>query len=66
MKKNTLIFGGTKGIGKVIAKHLKLRGDNIINFARSISENKNIKIDLSNNYHSQFLKKINYIKKLII
>ncbi len=66
MKKNTLIFGGTKGIGLVIAKYLKSRGDNIINFARSVSENKkNIKIDLSNELSiASSLKKINYIKKI--
>ena len=66
MKKNTLIFGGTKGIGQVIAKRLKSRGDNVINFARSISENKkNIKIDLSNELSiANSLKKINYIKKI--
>ena len=66
MKKNTLIFGSTKGIGSVIAKHLKSRGDNIINFSRTVSENKkNIKIDLSNELSIvKSLKKINYIKKI--
>ena len=42
MKKNTLIFGGTKGIGLVIKKHLDLRGDNIINFSRTIKKIKKI------------------------
>ena len=66
MKKNTLIFGGTRGLGLVIAKHLKSRGDNIFNFARLISENKkNIKVDLSNESSiANSLKKINYIKKI--
>jgi 3-oxoacyl-[acyl-carrier protein] reductase len=66
MKKNTLIFGGTKGIGLVVAKYLKLRGDNIIHFSRNVSENKkNIKIDLSNELSiANSLKKINYIKKI--
>ena len=62
MKKNTLIFGGTRGIGLVIKKHLDLRGDNIINFSRTIKENKkNIKIDLSNELSIN-----NSLKKLII
>ena len=66
MKKNTLIFGGTRGIGLVIKKHLDLRGDNIINFSRTIKENKkNIKIDLSNELSiNNSLKKINYIKRI--
>ena len=63
-----MIFGGTKGIGLVIKRHLDLRGDNIINFSRTIKENKkNIKIDLSNELSiNNSLKKINYIKRITI
>ena len=53
-KKNTLIIGGSKGIGGVISKYLKKRGDKIYTISRNISENnKNIKLDLSNNENIQ-------------
>ena len=35
MKKISLVVGGTKGIGKVIVKKLKKRGDKIYTLSRS-------------------------------
>jgi NAD(P)-dependent dehydrogenase (short-subunit alcohol dehydrogenase family) len=34
MKKLSIIFGGTKGIGSVISKSLKIRGDKVITISR--------------------------------
>ena len=49
-KKNSLIIGGSKGIGSIISKYLRKRGDKIYTISRNSSENKkNIKLDLSNN-----------------
>ena len=46
-KKTSLIIGGTKGIGSVIAKKLKLRGDDIYVFSRNGNNRlKNLKLDL--------------------
>ena len=40
MKKTSIIIGGTKGIGSVISKHLKLRGDLTYTVSRNNSDNK--------------------------
>ena len=49
VKKNTLIFGSTRGIGKVIFNVLKKDNHNILSFSRKkiVSNKKNIQIDLS-------------------
>jgi NAD(P)-dependent dehydrogenase (short-subunit alcohol dehydrogenase family) len=41
MKKNSLIIGGHRGIGRVIFDTLKKRGDNIFSISRSKFDNKN-------------------------
>ena len=47
MKKISIIIGGTKGIGSVISKHLKLRGDLAYTVSRNNSDNKfNLKCDV--------------------
>ena len=44
----SIIFGGTKGIGKVISKTLSKRGDSVITASRKISKKKShLSIDLS-------------------
>ena len=49
IENKTLIFGATRGIGKVVTKHLKKNGHKIIQFSRNKSKkNHNIQIDLSN------------------
>ena len=46
-KKTSLIIGGTKGIGSVITKKLKLRDDDIFVFSRNGNNKlKNLKLDL--------------------
>ena len=63
-KKKSIIIGGTKGIGSVIAKILKLRGDEIYTFSRNgKNKSKNLKLDLlnedqiKNNFTKNFKKK---------
>ena len=43
---NTIVVGGTKGIGKVISNILKKRGDNLITISRNSKHQNNINIDL--------------------
>ena len=63
MKKISLIIGGTKGIGSVITKTLKKRGDKIITVSRSKLKNTNhISLDLNdlaniNSIKQKFFKK---------
>ena len=46
-KKTSFIIGGTKGIGSVITKKLKLRDDDIFVFSRNgNNKSKNLKLDL--------------------
>jgi len=46
-KKTSIIIGGTKGIGSVITKKLKLRGDDIFVFSRNKNNRlKSIQLDL--------------------
>lgn len=49
MKKNSVIIGGSRGIGLSILKKLKLRKDKVVNISRSGSKytQYNIKLDLS-------------------
>ena len=48
-KKKTIVIGGTKGIGSVITKILKLRGDEIYTFSRNGKNTlKNLQLDLLN------------------
>ncbi len=49
MKNNSLIIGGTKGIGKVISEVLGKRGDNIYTASRNSKNKNNINLDLLNN-----------------
>lgn len=47
MKKTSIVIGGTKGIGSVISKYLKLRGDLTYTVSRNNSDNKfNLKCDI--------------------
>ena len=48
MKKNSVIIGGSRGIGLSILKKLKLRKDKVVNISRSGSKytQYNIKLDL--------------------
>ena len=49
IENKTLIFGATRGIGKIVTRHLKKNGHKIIQFSRNKSKkNHNIQIDLSN------------------
>ena len=41
MSKNTLIFGGTRGIGKVISEYLNEKQYNVITFSRQQINNSN-------------------------
>ena len=48
-KKNTLIIGGTKGIGKAISTKLRSRGDQVFTFSRSgNNKSNNFKLNLLN------------------
>ena len=40
-KQRTIVFGGTKGIGKTISKVLRYRGDFVITASRSKSNKEN-------------------------
>lgn len=65
-KKTSIIIGGTKGIGSVITKKLKSRGDNIFVFSRNGNNKlKNLKLDLldKGQIEKTFLK--NFSKKKI-
>ena len=59
MKKNSVIIGGSRGIGLSILKKLKLRKDNVINISRSQTKyaNLNIKLDLSDLNNLEKIKK---------
>ena len=47
-KKISIVIGGSKGIGKSIAKELKKRGDKVFILSRSVKNNKtNIRIDIT-------------------
>ena len=49
MRKTSIVVGGTKGIGCVISKHLKLRGDLTYTVSRNNSnKNFNLKCDIMN------------------
>lgn len=65
MKKLSIIFGGTKGIGSVITQHLKTRGDNVITVSRSKKNIKNhFAIDIQNEKEFKTLKKTIGSKKI--
>ena len=52
MKKTSLIFGGTKGIGWEISKTLVKRGDKVIVASRNIKNSKKIiSVDLEDLMH---------------
>ena len=47
-KKISIVIGGSKGIGKSIAKELKKRGDKVFILSRSVKNDKtNIRIDIT-------------------
>ncbi len=62
MKKTSLIIGGTKGIGSVILKKLKKRGDKILTLSRSKLKKSNhlicdMSLDIDEKYIIKFIKK---------
>ena len=62
MKKTSLIIGGTKGIGSVISKKLKKRGDKILTLSRSKLKKSNhlicdMSLDIDEKYFIKFIKK---------
>ena len=65
-QKKSIVFGGTKGIGKIISKSLKERNDEVLIVSRNVKKNDGEKIDLSNideieYYLDLILKKINLL-----
>ena len=58
-KNNSLIVGGTKGIGKVISSVLEKRGDNIFTVSRNTRKKNNITLDLLSN-KQQICKQLEY------
>ena len=58
-KNNSLIVGGTKGIGKVISSVLEKRGDNIFTVSRNTRKKNNITLDLLSN-KEQICKQLEY------
>ena len=66
-KKKSIIIGGTNGIGSVIAKILKLRGDEIYTFSRNgKNKSKNLKLDLLNEDQIKNTFTKNFKKKKLI
>ena len=60
MKKTSIVIGGTKGIGSVISKSLKKRGDLTFIISRNKLDNKNFfKCDINSNLELSILKKKN-------
>ena len=58
MKKTSIVIGGTKGIGSVISKSLKKRGDLTFIISRNKLDNKNFfKCDINSNLELNILKK---------
>tara|TARA_Y100000816_G_C26050780_1_gene550903 strand:- start:352 stop:1056 length:705 start_codon:yes stop_codon:yes gene_type:complete len=58
MKKTSIVIGGTKGIGSVIAKYLKLRGDITYTVSRNNSnKNYNLRCDIQKDIDLENLKK---------
>ena len=58
MKKTSIIIGGTKGIGSVISKSLKKRGDLTFIISRNKLDNKNFfKCDINSKFELNILKK---------
>ena len=50
-KKISLVVGGSRGIGRVIAHTLKRRGDKVYVLSRKIKDfDKNIKVDLTDEF----------------
>ena len=65
MKKISLIIGGTKGIGSVITKTLKKRGDKIITISRSkLKKTNHISLDLNDLVNINSIKKKFFKKKI--
>jgi len=65
MKKTSLIFGGTKGIGWEISKTLVKRGDKVIVASRNIKNSKKIiSVDLEDHIQDESFIKKNRIKKI--
>ena len=58
MKKTSIVVGGTKGIGGVISKHLKLRGDLTYTISRNNSnKNFDLKCDIMSDLDLAVIKK---------
>ena len=65
-KKNTLIIGGTKGIGKAISTKLRSRGDQVFTFSRSgNNKSNNFKLNLLNKAEIKKTFSRNFSKKKI-
>lgn len=65
MSKLSIIFGGTSGIGSVISKHLKTRGDRVITVSRSKKTTTNhISADLLTDQGMWSIKKSINVRKI--
>ena len=63
MKNISLVVGGTKGIGSVIATQLKKRGDIVYTLSRSSRKKNNINIDLSKDKNNIDKILLHYLKE---
>ncbi len=62
MINNSIVIGGTKGIGSVVSNILKKRGDKVYTVSRTSNSDKNIKIDLLKGKDEIYKKIHNFLK----